>query len=388
MIIGVFHKCSDTLQGLRDNRSCDKSISVWVFGEADTGESGSGRQKLMIWKKCSMGRKTLTALVAVLFIVFLAGQILGIAIAGMERTVRREVQDTSFMPCEDGYGSEHSRQFERDTQLQITVSTSDCPVEVEILDQRNRFLKMSGEAYDSLNSFEVSVDGSKQVSVVEASGLYFVDVSVKVFPTPSTTVRVIWTYVFTEPDPVGVYLASRLILLSGVSVFFGLLFLVSTTRLPELGAILAALLAIIFAVSPYAFSSMAVSFGFLGAFTFVGISSLMMGLSSYLLTQRLLGSRTLSLRIAVSLAGYLIAGTVTISLTALWARFSGVPLILVPFWPLGVAFVLFSERVYDPSPLITLVWTSAVLVVVIGVGAILLSYWRGDVVRRLDPHPK
>ncbi len=70
----------------------------------------------------------------------------------------------------------------------------------------------------------------------------------------------------------------------------------------------------------------------------------------------------------VTAAAYLLVGAIAIGIAAGVRPFPGYPLGLIPYWPIGVGWVLFSERLFEPQELIVLSSVGATFV--LGTGLI------------------
>lgn len=321
--------------------------------------------------------KTASVLAAFLLVTFVVSLLLGGTLARTERTVTRQELDNGALPCANGFEFSSHREFwRRDTVAQVGVSTNDCPVEVEVLDLRNQILKTRGEAYESVASLRVQPAEAKSVSLGQVSGGFFVFVRAVTSPPPATTVEVTWSSTFTEPDPLTVSLGAGLLLLGGASVFIGLLLLVRETRIPELGAALAALAGLSFSLMPYAYAGLGPALGVLNLPAILGTSSLLMGLSGYFLAHRFLAGRSFGVKVGAALVGYFLVGAAVLSVVSgVRGQFAS-PLIVLPYWPWGVMFVLFSERVYDRAPIAALFEIALFTVLAAGLGVLLFSFWR------------
>lgn len=320
-----------------------------------------------------MVRNTKTIIVAVLFALFLPTQILGTYFAGIGRSLTQEIQDAETVPCEPGYMSVRDRgNFELGQTIRLSVSTSQCSLFVELLDRWNWVLLRRNMAYAAFESFVVPAGGFVEVFPPTVDEIWGVAVRVNLSSSSSTNVALIWTYPYFGPTPSEAALAVGLLLISGISVFLGLVFLVRGTRRPEVGAMMAALIGMAFPLSFYAFapSTADPTYIFLNHLVW---SSLFLGLSAYFVTRRALPQMPLGWRLAVAIVGYLIVGAAIITLATPLATFAGVPIVLIPFWPNGVVFMFFAEQLYDPALLMLVVWGAWLSAVAGGMGFLFFS---------------
>lgn len=317
--------------------------------------------------------KTYTWLIALLFSLFLASSALALPFGSMQRTVVGEQGNAASLACIEGNESVFRRDFVWNAQVRATVSTSACPVVVELLDLRNGLEKSRGNIYQTLTSVSLPAGESAHVSVPGPGFTYFVvfRTSEPSAPSSFTAVAVLWRYAYHAPDPLGAGLGLGLLLVGLGAVFVGILLLTQATGRFEVGVALAALAGFSYAIIGYAFSTASMVDLFLCS---AAGSSLLVGLSGYFVTGRYLHGLPADARVAVSLGLYLAVGATALSATSLVAAFQGVPIILIPIWPTGVTFMLFAERVYDRSALVAVFWAVRILVVAAAIGSLVPSY--------------
>ncbi len=104
-------------------------------------------------------------------------------------------------------------------------------------------------------------------------------------------------------------------------------------------------------------------------------SPLLIWMFGYLLTRPLLPTWKPWMRALLVSVPYLVIGGILISLALMSRGFAGVPSFFVLIWPIGVVFILFSERVNDPLELITILAAGVVVFSAGGLVAGLLA-WR------------
>ena len=318
--------------------------------------------------------KTRILIVIGLLVLFLPTQILGIQLAGIGRSLTREVQDAETIPCEQGYmsGVRDRGNFHLGKPMKLRVSTTQCPLIIELLDRFNWGMQRRGMAYAAFESLDVPLRGFVDILPPTVSEIWGVVVRVNSSLPSSSTVTLIWTFPYFGPTPSEAALAIGLLLISGISFFLGLVFLVRGTQRPEVGAMMAAMIGMAFPLSFYAFARSIADPTYI-FYNHLVWSSIFLGLSSYFVTRRVFPRMALGWRLAVAIVGYLIVGAAIIALAAPLATFGGVPIVLIPFWPTGVVFMFFAEQLYNHLLLMRMVWGIWASAVALGIGAILLS---------------
>ena len=111
-------------------------------------------------------------------------------------------------------------------------------------------------------------------------------------------------------------------------------------------------------------------------------SPFLIRLFGYLLTQPLLPTWTPWMRALLVSVPYLVVGGILLSLALMSRGFGGVPPFFVLIWPIGVVFILFSDRVNDPLELILLLGVGTAVFSAGGLLAGLLVWVRN----RREPH--
>ncbi len=258
----------------------------------------------------------------------------------------------------------------------MSVATSTCSLVVELVDLRSWIDRERGRAYVPLGRVLVAAGESTTFDIEGVSRLPFhvvATVPESVNPSSSSTLAsAVWEFARTGADPVGTSLAVGIFLLAGISALVGLVLLVRLTGWSEVGAFLAVLVAVSFAVAPYTYH------GEIGSSTSIWISGmilspLLVGLAMYFLVQRPLKRNSVYRKLAWTLLIYFVVGIVALLIATPLTGFSGVPWVLLPFWPMGLSFMIFSEQLHDHSILVAIEWLSRGIVMA-GVSAILL-YW-------------
>ena len=316
--------------------------------------------------------KTRIIIVIGLLVLFLPTQILGTQLAGIGRSLTREIQDTKTIPCEQGHMSVRDRgNFELGQPMKLRVSTSQCPLFIELLDRFNWGMQRRGMAYAAIESLDVPPSGFVDILPPKVQETWGVVVRVNSSLPSSSTVILIWTYPYLGPSPSETILAVGLLLVSSISAFLALVVLVRETQRPVVGGVLAALIGIAFPLSFYAFAPSTAGRAYIAVNHLVW-SSIFLGLSSYFVTRRVFPRMALGWRLAVAIVGYLIVGAAIITLAAPLAIFAGVPIVLIPFWPTGVFFMFFAEQLYSRSLLMWAVWVIWTSAVALGIGVMFL----------------
>ncbi len=88
--------------------------------------------------------------------------------------------------------------------------------------------------------------------------------------------------------------------------------------------------------------------------TILIFSPFLIWLFGYLLTRPLLPNWKPWMRALLVSVPYLVIGGILISLALMSRGFVGIPPFFVLIWPIGVVFILFSDRVNDPLELVTI----------------------------------
>lgn len=124
------------------------------------------------------------------------------------------------------------------------------------------------------------------------------------------------------------------------------------------------------AVSIYLFSEWRV----IGPIFFLLVPPFLVWSSVYFLTRPFLRGWAFPAKVLVTAAAYLLVGAIAIGIAAGVRPFPGYPLGLIPYWPIGVGWVLFSERLFEPQELIVLFSVGATFVLGTGLVTGILQF--------------
>lgn len=320
-----------------------------------------------------------TALLALgLLLLLPLGVAVGFLLVGTEWTPTRIETDSATLSCTPEQAFTSERSLPRQTQvLAVVVSTSDCPVRVEILDLRNHLLKLRADPaqpYEPMATFDVAPDGQEEATLAELQGHHYVDVAVRVDSAPNTQVEVVWTYTFAEPNPWYVALGGGLLLLGAAGVLLGVVRLVSVTSRPLLGAPLTALAGIPYAVLPFAYPGVSTALGLLNL-PIVAAGAFLIGLAGYYVVEGLARRWSPERRVGVAVAGYFLVGGLAVGLTA-WRVRDPFPLLGLHIWPTWVPLMLANFGIVDRGLLALVAEVATVLATAVGVASLLAVLWR------------
>ncbi len=112
----------------------------------------------------------------------------------------------------------------------------------------------------------------------------------------------------------------------------------------------------------------------IGPLFFLLVPQFLIWSSTYLLSRPFLRSWALPAKVLVTGAAYLLVGAIMVGIAAALRPFPGYPLGVIPYWPVGVVFTLFSERFYEPQELILLFAVGIIVVLAAGLVASLLQF--------------
>lgn len=124
----------------------------------------------------------------------------------------------------------------------------------------------------------------------------------------------------------------------------------------------------------------------LGPVPFLLISSFLVWAFVHFLTEPLLRGWKLERKLLLSVASYLLVGAVILSVAAARQGFSGA-LLLIPIWPVGVVFVLFSSRSFDPQEIFVSLAVGSTLTIASGFTAGLFHLRAWQVARARERPP-
>jgi hypothetical protein len=324
----------------------------------------------------AVSRKTYLV-VASLFAIFLASSAMALPLGNVQRTISGIHDDSGNLACVDGSESAFQSDFVWRSQVDVAVSTSACAVVVEVIDWRSWEERTQGRAYIPLVSVTLLAGENASLTVPETGFRFFVlfRASSPFAPSTVTTLVALWRFSYVEPDPLATAASLFLLLAGVVAVFLAILRVVKEVPAYEVGAGIAAAASFSYAIMGHALSTTSLLVVGGGADLFVSSmvgSSVLAGLSIFLLTLRQLHARPLDVQIATSVVLYLGAGLAALAIAAVMAHWGGPPPILVPIWPSGVVFMLLAETVWDRPFLGTLFWLAKVLAAMLSIG--LLAY--------------